>query len=78
MIGRARRGYDAGKKINRTKRLSWITCHRRTVRDYERLRAHHETYVYRTMIIIMTGRLARSTGRRLEPRQATSALAIGG
>jgi transposase len=39
--------------------LSWITRHRRTVRDYERLRAHHETYVYWAMIIVMTRRLAR-------------------
>ena len=30
--------------------LSWITRHRRTVRDYERLPAHHETYVYWAMI----------------------------
>jgi transposase len=49
--------------------LSWITA--TAVRDYERLRAHHETYVYWAMIIVMTRRLARSTGRRLEPRQAT-------
>jgi transposase len=43
--------------------LSWITRHRRTVRDYERLAAHHETYVYWAMIIVMTRRLARhSTG----------------
>ena len=39
--------------------LSWITRHRRTVRDYERLPAHHETYIYWAMIIIMTRRLAR-------------------
>jgi transposase len=39
--------------------LSWITRHRRTVRDYERLRAHRETYVYWAMIIVMTRRLAR-------------------
>ncbi len=39
--------------------LSWITRHRRTVRDYERLAAHHETYVYWSMIIVMTKRLAR-------------------
>ena len=39
--------------------LAWITRHRRTVRDYERLRAHHETYVYWAMIIVMTRRLAR-------------------
>ena len=37
--------------------LAWITRHRRTVRDYERLRAHHETYVYWAMIIVMTRRL---------------------
>jgi transposase len=42
--------------------LSWITRHRRTVRDYERLPAHHETYVYWAMIIIMTRRLARQPG----------------
>ena len=39
--------------------LSWITRHRRTVRDYERLAAHHQTYIYRAMIIVMTRRLAR-------------------
>jgi transposase len=39
--------------------LSWITRHRRTVRDYERLAAHHETYVHWAMIIVMTRRLAR-------------------
>jgi transposase len=41
--------------------LSWITRHRRTVRDYERLPAHHETYVYWAMIIVMTRRLARQS-----------------
>jgi transposase len=40
--------------------LSWITRHRRTVRDYERLPAHHETYIYWAMIIVMTRRLARN------------------
>jgi len=30
-------------------------------RDYERLSAHHETYVYWAMIIVMTRRLARTT-----------------
>jgi transposase len=40
--------------------LAWITRHRRTVRDYERLPAHHETYVYWAMIIVMTRRLART------------------
>ena len=39
--------------------LSWITRHRRTVRDYERQAAHHETYIYWAMIIVMTRRLAR-------------------
>jgi transposase len=51
--------------------LSWITRHRRTIRDYERLPAHHETYVHWAMIIIMTRRLARqpSPGRsKAEPQ----------
>ena len=39
--------------------LSWITRHRRTVRDYERLAAHHETYIYWAMIIVTTPRFAR-------------------
>jgi transposase len=39
--------------------LSWITRHRRTVRDYERLPTRHETYIYWSMIIVMTRRLAR-------------------
>jgi transposase len=39
--------------------LAWITRHRRTVRDYERLPAHHETYIYWAMITVMTRRLAR-------------------
>jgi transposase len=50
--------------------LSWITRHRRTVRDYERLAAHHETYVYWAMIIIMTRRLARPPSTTAKP-QAT-------
>jgi transposase len=40
--------------------LAWITRHRRTVRDYERLAARHETYIYWAMIIVMTRRLART------------------
>jgi transposase len=40
--------------------LAWITRHRRTVRDYERLAARHETYVYWSMIIVMTRRIARA------------------
>jgi transposase len=43
--------------------LAWITRHRRTVRDYERLPAHHETYVYWAMIAVMTRRLARRPGQ---------------
>jgi transposase len=40
--------------------LAWITRHRRTVRDYERLPARHETYVHWSMIMVMTRRLARA------------------
>jgi transposase len=36
-------------------------------RDYERLPAHHETYVYSAMIIVMTRRLARKTQSTAEP-----------
>jgi hypothetical protein len=48
--------------------LAWITRHWRTVRDYQRLPAHHETYLYWAMT--MTRRLARrrpggSASRRL-------------
>ena len=39
--------------------LSWITRHRRTVRDYERLPARHETYVYWAMITVDCTILAR-------------------
>jgi transposase len=45
--------------------LAWITRHRRTVRDYERLTARHETIVYWAMIITMTRRLARRSRPRL-------------
>ena len=41
--------------------LAWITRLRGTVRDYERKAAHHETYIYWSMIIVMTRRLARSS-----------------
>jgi len=49
--------------------LSWITRHRRTVRDYERLPARHESYVYWAMIIVMTRRLARQPADA-QPRAA--------
>ena len=38
--------------------LAWITRCRRTVRDYERLAARHETMLHWAMIIVMTRRLA--------------------
>jgi putative transposase len=50
--------------------LAWITRHRRTVRDYERLPAHHETYVYWSMIIVMTRRLARNAASTSAPAQS--------
>jgi transposase len=39
--------------------LAWITRHRRTARDYERLIAHHETMIYWAMIDVMARRLAQ-------------------
>jgi transposase len=51
--------------------LAWITRHRRTVRDYERLPAHHETYVYWAMIIVMTRRLAKTPKAGNESPHAT-------
>ena len=56
--------------------LAWITRCRRTVRDYERLTAHHETIVYWAMIITMTRRLARAPGQppRSGPPRARHAL----
>jgi transposase len=53
--------------------LAWITRHRRTVRDYERLPAHHETYIYWAMIIVMTRRLARKAGSTSAPAQSHAA-----
>jgi transposase len=43
--------------IERT--LAWITRHRRCVRDYERLPAHHEAMVRWSMIRITSRRLAK-------------------
>jgi putative transposase len=51
--------------------LAWITRHRRTIRDYERLPSHHETYIYWSMIIIMTRRLARTPKNGNASPQAT-------
>ena len=39
--------------------FAWISKHRRTVRDYERLPAHHEAIIQWAMIAVMTARLAR-------------------
>jgi transposase len=47
--------------------LAWINRHRRTVRDCERLPAHHETCVYWAMIIVMTRRLARAAAQPQAP-----------
>ena len=70
------RGFDAGKKVKGRKRHivvdtmglllavlvtpAWITGHRRCVRDYERLRHHHEAVVRWSMIRITSRRLAQS------------------
>lgn len=53
--------------------FSWINRCRRTVRDYERLPAHHAATVYWAMIIIMGRRLARhqAAGRTIpQPTRA--------
>jgi transposase len=50
--------------------FAWISKHRRTVRDYERLPAHHEAMVTWAMIAVMTRRLARS---RRSPSTQTNA-----
>ena len=53
--------------------LAWITRHRRTVRDYERLPAHHETYIYWSMIMVMTRRLARKAASTAASDQSDAA-----
>lgn len=40
--------------------FAWISKHRRCVRDYETLPAHHEAMVYISMIMTMSRRLART------------------
>lgn len=52
--------------------FSWINRCRRTVRDYERLPAHHAAMVQWAMVIIMTKRLARyrATSRLPDPQAA--------
>ena len=39
--------------------VAWISKHRRTVRDYERLPASHEAMILWAMISLMTRRLAK-------------------
>jgi transposase len=39
--------------------FAWISKHRRTIRDYERLPASHEAMILWTMISLMTRRLAQ-------------------
>lgn len=53
--------------------FAWINRCRRTVRDYERLPAHHAAMVQWAMVIIMTRRLARHqrTARKASPIRAT-------
>lgn len=52
--------------------FSWINRCRRTVRDYERLPAHHAAMIQWSMVIVMTRRLARhpASGRRPTPQAA--------
>jgi transposase len=52
--------------------FAWLSRYRRTVRDYERLPAHHQATVQWAMITIMTRRLAR---RHRPARTPTPALA---
>jgi transposase len=49
----------------------WINRCRRTVRDYERLPAHHAAWVQWSMVIIMTRRLARYHARGGPPTPHT-------
>ena len=39
--------------------FAWISKHRRTTRDYERLPASHEAMILRAMIVLMARRLAQ-------------------
>jgi len=43
--------------------FAWISKHRRCVRDYETLPAHHETMITIAMITLMTRRLTRNADR---------------
>jgi transposase len=52
--------------------FAWINRCRRTVRDYEKLPAHHAAMVQWAMVIVMTKRLARyqARGQLPTPRRA--------
>jgi transposase len=50
--------------------FAWISRYRRTVRDYERLPAHHEAAVTWAMITIMARRLARQNHPARTPAPA--------
>ena len=43
--------------------FAWISKHRRTVRDYEKLPASHEAMILWAMTALMTRRLARQPAR---------------
>ena len=51
--------------------FAWISKHRRTVRDYERLPASHEAMILWAMIALMAGRL-RPHGRPPDPARPLS------
>ncbi|MBO0883746.1 MAG: IS5 family transposase, partial [Mycobacterium sp.] len=51
--------------------FAWISKHRRTTRDYERLPASHEAMVTWAMIALMTQRLARLPATHEEPISQT-------
>jgi transposase len=53
--------------------FAWISKHRRTVRDYERLPASHEAMILWAMITLMTRRLTRGS-RSATPAVTTSSL----
>jgi transposase len=52
--------------------FAWISKHRRTVRDYERLPASHEAMILWAMIALMARRLAQAA------RQSDARLAVPG
>jgi Transposase DDE domain len=53
--------------------FAWISKHRRTVRDYERLPASYQAKILRAMITLMTRRLTRGS-RSATPAVPTSCL----